>query len=317
MAAETIFKALSDETRQRTLRVLREHELSVSEVVQVLDLPQSTVSRHLKTLREANLLRDRRVGHTVMYEAPEPAELVNGSDLPKRLVEWVDEQPLSPQLASRLQSVLSRRREQNERFFESLGNEWDDLREQSFGRRFHLEAGWSLIRPSWTVADLGTGTGYLLPVLARRAKRVIAVEAVQRMCEVARERVRREGLKNVDVVEGDLASSPIDDGAIDLALSALVLHHVSNPREAIEDMYRVVKPGGLLLLVEQRAHEDERFRSRMNDRWWGFDPAELSALARRAGFSSISVSDLTSVDRAVDAPDLFVVTAEKPAIPGM
>ncbi len=311
MDAELVFKAMADRTRHRILAVLRRHEVSVSEMVAVLQQPQSTISRHLKVLREAGLIRDRRNGATVLYSVVAPREPGNGADLSAHLMGWLAGQAIEPGIGSRLESVIQRRREMSNRFFDRVGTQWDDLREASFGKAFHLEAFWALLPSDWTVADIGTGTGYLLPTLARHFRRVIGVDPVTAMLAAARQRVEADALANVELREGDLAGLPLADRTLDLATSVLVLHHVPTPRDAVVELRRVLKDGGRLLIVEQTLHANEAFRERMQDRWWGFEPDAFRALVQEVGFVDVSLRRLDCVDRAADAPELFVVTARR------
>ncbi|MGB2987738.1 MAG: metalloregulator ArsR/SmtB family transcription factor [Phycisphaerae bacterium] len=312
MQPETIFKAMADRTRQRALGVLRRRELSVSELVEVLHQPQSTVSRHLKVLRDTGLIQDRRDGNTVLYSVPPPVPEENGTGLTTRLLEWIAEQPLARSIESRLEAVIQSRRDMSRRFFDRIGHQWDALREESFGSSFHLEAFLALLPRDWTVADVGTGTGYLLPTLARHFERVIGVEPVETMLDAARHRTEHHRIENVELRKGDLAHLPITEAAVDLAIAVLVLHHVPTPREAIAELQRIVCPGGRVLIVEQTAHQNEIFRDRMQDRWWGFDPAEFGGLLESVGFEEVESRRLVTAPRASDdAPDLFVVTGRK------
>jgi len=308
--AESVFKAMADKSRQNMLCLLSREELSVSELVDLLRLPQSTVSRHLKILRDTQLIVDRKVGQTV-YCSMASDPVGDGSGLSGRLMEWIREQPLSERLAIRLKGVLRRRSESSEDFFVRIGRRWDMLREESFGRCFHLEALWALLPAHWTVLDVGAGTGYLLPALANRFRRIIAVDAVESMLDAARQRAADRSLTNVDLRRGDLADLPVGAGTVDLALALLVLHHVPSPEDAIGALFRVVRGGGRVLIVEQAAHTNELFRNRMHDRWMGFEPGRLEALLAEAGFLDIECGRLATVDRGDDAPDLYVVTGRR------
>ena len=308
---DVVFKAMAERTRQRALTVLHRHELSVSELVDVLRQPQSTVSRHLRILREAGLIRDRRDGTTVLYAATDGANAGYGSELVAKMLAWVAEQPLPAGLNKRLDVVMHRRRQMSDRFFHELGRHWDNLREESFGAAFHLEAAWALLPPEWVVADIGAGTGYLLAPLANCFQRVIGVDPVEKMLEAARHRVAQAGLDNVDLRCGDLSDLPIPDATVDLAVAALVLHHVPSPQEALAELHRIARPGGRALIVEQAAHENETFRDHMQDRWFGFEPDDLAGRLESVGFKDVRSLPLTSVERAADAPELFVVTGGK------
>ena len=306
---DLIFRALADETRRRTLTVLKQHELSVSELVSVLDQPESTVSRHLRVLRDATLIVDRRNGNAVMYSVPSSGSLGGDLDPLGGLTEWLGRQALPRSIKGRLDAVLHKRGDMSRRFFNAQGSRWDTLREESFGSRFELEAFMALLPDNWTVADIGSGTGYLLPVLARHFRRVIGVEPAGRMIAAATERVEREGLKNVELRTGELEELPISRGSVDLALAVLVLHHVASPASAVSELRRISRKGGAVLLVEQYAHQNESFRTRMQDRLWGFDPAELVAWLEAAGFTECRSVKLGTAELADDAPELFAVTA--------
>ena len=312
--AERLFRTMADPTRRRLLRVLSENELSVSELVEVLAQPQSTISRHLKRLREAGLIVDRRRGTTVMSAAA-PRQSVPGdgtADLRERLVEWIESEPLDRGVGSRLRRVLDRRRPGGSDFFESVGSRWDQLRIDAFGQAFHFEALTSLLPAEWTVADIGTGTGYLLSILAARFRQVIAVEPVDAMLAAARQRPELKSTRNVDFRSGSLDDLPIETSQVDLAIASLVLHHVGEPAEALKELRRIVKPRGQLLVIEQQTHDNTGFRDRMGDRWWGFEPKTLARWVRSAGFAEVEIKELTATvsanGQADPPPALFVLT---------
>ncbi|MGD2108413.1 MAG: metalloregulator ArsR/SmtB family transcription factor [Phycisphaerae bacterium] len=315
MEPEVLFKAVADRTRQRTLSVLRRNELTVSELVSVLRQPQSTVSRHLKVLRDAGLIRDRRDGNMALYAVPGSA---NGgrddhSGLRGRLLEWIGAQPLTPELASRLETVLHERRDMSRRFFDRVGRQWDSLREGSFGSTFHLEAFLALLPREWVVADIGAGTGYLLPTLAKHFARVLAVEPAEAMRHAAVHRIEYHRLDNVLLSGGDLGRLPIAASTVDLSIAILVLHHVPTPRESLRELHRITCAGGRVLIVEQVAHENAPFRDKMQDRWWGFNPETLADMLRSVGFEAVASQRLASVERDEHAPDLFTLTGSKAA----
>jgi ubiquinone/menaquinone biosynthesis C-methylase UbiE len=313
MEPDTLFKAMADPSRQKILKLLQERELSVSELVEVLAQPQSTVSRHLKKLHSAGLLRDRRQGTATLYSVPAESDGQQDgvADLSRRLLTWAAEQVLPRSIDARLEAVLDRRRERSERFFDRVGRYWDQLREESFGVSFHIEAFLNLLPRGWTVADIGAGTGYLVPVLARRFERLIAVEPVDRMLEVAHHRTASLGLDNVDLRKGGLSQLPIQDETVDLAVAMLVLHHVPSPPDALAELNRIIRPGGKALIVEQDAHDHDEFHERMQDHWWGFGREEFVGWLRSAGFAEIEMNELAQTDRSLDAPELFVVTGTR------
>lgn len=318
MDTETVFKALADGTRRHLLQLSARHELSVGELVDCLRLPQSTVSRHLKVLRDASLIQDRREGNTVRYATVAP--IANGAGvrgdatpvegLQQRMLDWIGEQPLPPALSSRLGDVLTRRKTVSDDFFSKVGHRWDQMRIDAFGDAFHLEAFTILLPQEWSVVDVGTGTGYLLPTLSRSFREVIAVDPVPEMLDEARARSSALDLDNIDFREGDFSRIPTRDARVDLALAVLVIHHVPSPAEALAELFRVVKPGGRILVVEQQAHELGEFFERMQDHWWGFEADALAQLVEEAGFTGVRHFPLAPVS-AADAPGLFALTAQK------
>ncbi|HWL95259.1 MAG TPA: metalloregulator ArsR/SmtB family transcription factor [Phycisphaerae bacterium] len=315
-----VFRVLGDETRLAVMQLLIIEELNVGELVEILGLPQSTVSRHLKALREVNLLRDRRVGATALYSVAKAATSnhANGSNeehLPDILTHWLKAKPLAAALRQRMNRVLSQRRTDSHGFFNRLGRRWDELRTEAFGSSFALEAFLTLLPREWTVADLGTGTGYLLAPLASRFQQVIAVEPAEGMMEWARRRIAQAKLTNVDLRAGDLTRLPIEDAAVDLAVAMLVLHHVADVDEALREMMRATRPGGRILIVEQTAHENQAFYDRMQDRWWGFDADDLGRRLAAAGCDQVESHRLITagtVEGSLDAPPLFVLTGIRP-----
>lgn len=311
--SEEVLRALADSTRQKLLRLLLSEELNVTELVTTLRLPQSTISRHLSVLRAAGLVHDRRDGTTALYSTTRtPA---NGDDLQPLLLEWLRQRPLPKVYQDRLRRVLRKRQDEAIGFFERLGNRWDELREEAFGEAFATEAFLALLPRRWTVVDIGSGTGYLLPTLAEHFRRVIAVDPAPAMLECARRRVAEHGARNVAFHQGDLGQLPIRDRACELAIACLVLHHIPEPAEALDEMYRVLRPDGQVLIVEQQIHENRAFYEMMQDHWWGFDPLDLTRSTAAAGFRCVRHHALTAVkDKpgSVESPGLFVVTGERP-----
>jgi ArsR family transcriptional regulator len=330
---ELILKAMAEPTRQRLLQLLAGHELTVSEMVEILDQPQSTVSRHLKVLRESGLLRDRRFGNMVRYAALPPNPLMptasNGlqtvgpnvhkesvrvSALWDRLLDWIGQNPLEDETKRRLEIVL-RKRQADGDFFDTVGSRWDLFRIEAFGQAFHLEALTALLPSDWVVADIGTGTGYLLGALASRFRKVIAVDPAEGMLAVARDRPEVKTATNIEFRLGSLAELPLADGEADLAIASLVLHHVERPADALAELKRCLRPAGRLLIIEQETHSHAEFHERMGDLWWGFEPAMLETQVAAAGFAEVVTRRLASAKPANgpadDVPALFVLTASK------
>ena len=302
------FNVLADPTRVRMLAVLERHELTVSELCSVFQLPQSTVSRHLKMLADADWVSSRRDGTSRYYSLA----LGDAAETHARLWDITRDQladrPGPQQDARRLAAVLARRREPSRQFFATAAREWDRLREELFGREFVLDALLSLLPESWVVGDLGCGTGAALPIVAPHVRRVIAVDASDEMLSAARERVR--GCANVELRSGALEALPIEDASLDAALLMLVLHHLASPADALAEAHRVLKAGGRLLIVDMAPHEHEEYRQRMGHVWLGFSEDQMRRLLRAAGFSAIRINPLAPAPDS-KGPSVFAASARK------
>jgi ArsR family transcriptional regulator len=300
--------ALADATRSRMLLVLERHELTVSELCAVLQLPQSTVSRHLKTLADAEWVSSRRDGTSRYYTLA----LDDRGPATRRLWSLLREQvsltPGADQDARRLRSVLGRRQSKSQEFFASAAGQWDRLREELFGRSSYLHALPGLLDPDWVVGDLGCGTGQVAAALGPFVKEVIAVDRSADMLQAARRRLR--DIANVDVRRGELEALPIQDSVLDAATLLLVLHHLPDPAEALAEAARVLRPGGRLLISDMLPHDREIYRQQMGHVWLGFSEETLGRLLAQAGFDRVRVAHLP-VDPDAKGPALFVASAVK------
>jgi ubiquinone/menaquinone biosynthesis C-methylase UbiE/DNA-binding transcriptional ArsR family regulator len=302
--------ALADPTRCRMLRLLDRQELTVGELGAVLQLPQSTVSRHLKTLADAEWVTSRRDGTSRYY-----AIALGEPEAPRRQIwdvtrEELRRRPGLDQDERRLAAVLKRRSETSQQFFATSAGQWDRLRDDLFGRDFWLHALPGLLPAEWTVGDLGCGTGVLAAALGPHVAKVIGVDGSDEMLDAARARVA--GLPNVDLRRGPLESLPIDDASLDAVTLVLVLHHVPAPAAALDEAARVLRPGGRLLVVDMAPHDREEYRREMGHVWLGFSDDQMRRLLDDSGFTSIRLQPLPA---AADAggPALFVASAVAPA----
>ena len=300
--------ALADPIRCRMLLPLERHELTVNEICSVLQLPQSTVSRHLKTLADDGWVISRRDGTSRFYGMA-MQELDPGA---QRLWPLIREQIAGTNGAEqderRLKSVLAKRRSKSEEFFASASGQWDHLRSELFGDRFHLHAMLALIDPSLTVGDLGCGTGQVSELIAPHVTQVIAVDGSTDMVQAARKRLK--GLHQVDVRRGDMEALPIDDAQLDAAMVALVLHHVPEPQRALAEVHRVLKRGGRVLIVDMLPHDRVEYQQQMGHVWLGFSEKSIKKYLEGAGFDRIATTILPA-DEDAKGPGLFVTTAFK------
>jgi len=296
---------LADATRCRLLLALDRHELMVGELALALQLPQSTVSRHLRVLADAGWIVSRAEGASRWYTL-DPALEAQARDLWTVVRASVAHTASSGQDAERVAAVIAARRSRSEAFFADAANGWDATRTQLYGARSDLTAMLALTDPGWTVGDLGCGTGAMVAALAPMVTQVIAVDASPAMLAAARSRTI--GFPNVEVRAGTLESLPVPDGALDVALCLLVLHHVAEPLRVLREVRRALRPGGRLLISDMRPHDREEYRQQMGHVWLGFDVDTLSAWCAQADFVDVRIVSLP-VDPTVQGPALFALTA--------
>ena len=297
---------LSDATRSRMLLILERHELTVTELCAVLQLPQSTVSRHLKTLGDGTWVSSRRDGTSRYYTLALDERDGHTRRLWSLLREQISTTAGADQDARRLKGVLARRQTKSEEFFASAAGQWDRLRREVFGRDSALHALPALVDPRWIVGDLGCGTGETSAALAPFVARTIAVDRSGEMLQAARRRLR--DLPNVDVRRGELEALPIDDAELDAALMLLVLHHVPDPAAALGEAARTMKPGARFVLCDMLPHDREEYKKEMGHVWLGFADDQLRRLLTGAGFADIRIVPLP-VDPEARGPALFVASA--------
>jgi ArsR family transcriptional regulator len=300
--------ALADTTRSRILLLLDRHALTVTELCGVLQLPQSTVSRHLKALADSGWISARAEGTSNVYAMSRDDVDASARRLWALVREQVGTTPAALNDQRRAQTVLAERRTKSQEFFSSSAGQWDRVRDELFGERFHLAALPAFADSDWTVGDLGCGTGQLTAALAPFVRRVIAIDASAAMLQAARKRLH--GLDNVELRRGDLEALPVDDARLDAATLALVLHHLPEPDRALAEVARVLKPRGRLLMVDMLPHDRESYRQQMGHVWLGFSDEHVRRILDESGFDDVRIVPL-SPDPKSKGPGLFVATAKR------
>jgi SAM-dependent methyltransferase len=300
--------ALADATRSRMLLILERHELTVTELCAVLQLPQSTVSRHLKTLADASWVASRRDGTSRYYTLALDERDAHARRLWSLLREQVATTAGADQDARRLKGVLGLRQTKSEEFFASAAGQWDRLRRELFGAASALHALPALVDASWTIGDLGCGTGETSAALAPFVAQAIAVDRSGDMLQAARRRLRE--FANVDIRRGELEALPVAEGELDAAVMMLVLHHVPDPAAVLQEAARTLKPRGKFVLCDMLPHEHEEYRQQMGHVWLGFGDDQLRRLLGAAGFDDIRIASLPS-DPSAKGPALFVASATR------
>lgn len=294
--------ALADATRGRLLLALEQAELTVGELETALQLPQSTVSRHLRILADDGWLQSRAEGASRWYRMA--GALDDGSAQLWAVVrEAMGASADARQLRARVEAVVAARRSPSQAFFASASAEWDALRDALFGSAALWQVALGLLDPTLVVGDLGCGTGALAEALAPHVARVEAVDASPAMLAAARTRLAP--LDNVTVRDGTLEALPLADAALDAAVLLLVLHHVADPRAALRELARVVRPGGRVVVGDMVPHAHERYRAQMGHLWLGFGAEEMAGWMEAAGFRAVRVTTLPVAPGAT-GPGMFV-----------
>lgn len=300
--------SLADTNRSRILLLLDRHELMVGELCSIMQLPQSTVSRHLKALSDSGWITARAEGTSNLYTMTR-----DGLDAAQRRLWMLVREHVGPSAAAehdrrRLDTVLSERRSKSQEFFSSSAGQWNRMRDELFGDRFHLAALAGFMDPEWTVADLGCGTGEVSAAIAPFVKRVIAIDGSAAMLNAAKRRL--QPFDNVDVRRGELEALPQGNGRIDAATLMLVLHHVPEPQNALAEAARVLKSGGRVLIVDMLPHARESYRQQMGHVWLGFSEEQIKRMLDASGFDNVKIVTLPP-DAKAKGPALFVATATK------
>jgi len=288
--------SLADTTRVRLLRLVERHELTVVELCAVLQLPQSTVSRHLKVLADDGWVDWRPEGTSRLYHMA-----VEGLPPAARRLWTLTREQMSQAIAAeqddqRLAPVLAERQSRSQAFFSTAAGKWDKLRRELFGERFDVLGLLALLDPTWRVGDLGCGTGQTSEMLSPYVRKVIAVESSAAMFKAARARLG--GLTNVELHRGDLHALPVDDGTLDVALLHLVLHHVAEPAAVLTEAARALAPGGRILLIDMQRHERREYQQQMGHVWLGFEPEQLTGWLADAGFTNVRIHPLPAAAEA-------------------
>jgi ArsR family transcriptional regulator len=273
------FRLLADAARVRILLLLDREELSVAELQEILSMGQSRISTHLAQLKQAGLVEDRRQGKNSLYS-------LKNRDLIDLLRAAADEIPEAAEDSEALQLALEKRRDKVRAYFDELAGK--------FGRNYVPGRSWKglaetllQLMPPLTIADLGAGEGTFSQLLAQRAKRVIAVDNSPKMAEFGAKLARDNGVSNLEYRVGDLESPPIRAGSVDLAFFSQSLHHALHPQRAVEAAYKLLKPGGRIVILDLKKHAFEQAREMYADTWLGFSETELRGFLEQAGFKDV------------------------------
>jgi ArsR family transcriptional regulator len=296
----------ADPSRLRILLLLEREELSVAELQEILGMGQSRISTHLAQLKQAGLVEDRRNGKSILYRLKQSAQSNGFSQLLGVLRQAAAEMPEAEQDSEALRLALRRRQDKMRAYFDELAGK--------FGKNYVPGRSWRglaetllTLLPPMVIADLGAGEGTFSQLLARRSKKVIAIDNSEKMVEYGRELARKHGVKNLEYRKGDLEEVPIKDAAVDLAFFSQALHHAQHPERAVAEAWRILKPGGRIVVLDLLRHNYEEARELYADLWLGFTEVEVTRFLRQAGFKNIETSVVHSEEGAPHFETLLAV----------
>ncbi len=296
-------KLFSDPTRIRILLLLEAESLNVAELQEILGMGQSRISTQLSQLRQEGLVQSSRSGKNNVYTHSTPKALM---EVARQAASEIPEVQAD---SNTLEHILRKRNDKTRAYFDALAGK--------FGSSYVPGRSWKSLAEAMlkilnyeVIADLGAGEGTLAQLLAPRAKKVIAIDNAPNMVEFGTNLARKHGLKNLEYRLGDIEAPPIDDNSVDLAIFSQALHHADHPDRAIAAAYRILKPGGKLVILDLLQHSFDQARELYADTWLGFSEVDLYKMMQEAGFQSI---ETTIVDREAEAPHFqtLLATGEK------
>jgi ArsR family transcriptional regulator len=300
-------KLLSDPSRLRILLLVEREELSVAELQEILSMGQSRISTHLSQLKQAGLLEDRRNGKSILYRLKtfRGADSKSFARVLTILKEAAEELPQAEHDSQALKLVLRQRQDKMRAYFDELAGK--------FGKHYVPGRSWKglaetllALMPPMVIADLGAGEGTFSQLLARHAKKVIAVDNSEKMVEYGGGLARKHGVNNLQYRKGDIEDVPIPDGHVDLAFFSQALHHAQHPERAVAEAWRILKPGGRIVVLDLLRHNHEEARELYADLWLGFSEVEVGKFLREAGFKKVETA---VVHREPEAPHFETMLA--------
>lgn len=298
---------MSDSTRLRMMRLLGQEELSVAELQEILEMGQSRISSHLGLLRRNGLVADRKDGKRTYYalqvDSSPRSELIRmaiSSDSDEEF--WESDQ-------SALTRIVDHRRRESEKYFDEVA--------ERLGKNYVPGRTWEAIGhflfrlvPAITIVDLGAGEGMISQLLAERAKKVICVDSSKSMVRLGTDLAKRKGLANLEYKLGDIEKVPLAAKSVDLALMSQSLHHAQKPEVALAEAFRVLKPGGQLIVIDLNKHQFEKARELYGDHWLGFGQNELYRMIGDTGFRGAKV-EVVAKEKKKPFFETLLATAEK------
>jgi ubiquinone/menaquinone biosynthesis C-methylase UbiE/DNA-binding HxlR family transcriptional regulator len=283
-------RLLADPTRLRLLLLLEQEELSVAELQGILGMGQSRISSHLAQLKRAGAVEDRRAGKNVYYGLTKKEERNSARGPIRELMQILArEVPETARDRTALKVTLRKRQDKAREYFDELAGK--------FGRSYVPGRSWQALAhtlitllPPLTVADLGAGEGTLSQLLAKTARKVIAIDNSPKMVAFGSKLAKRHGFKNLEYRLGDIEAPPIAKNSVDLAILSQALHHATKPERAIQSAHRILKKNGRIVVLDLLSHRFEKARELYADHWLGFSEVRLHELLETTGFREVEIS---------------------------
>ena len=301
-----IFKALADPCRLRLVAVLLRGEFTVQELTRILDMGQSRISRHLKILTEAGVLSVKRQGTWSYYRAGEENAFFGA--IRPAIERELDKLPQRRDDLAALALALEERRRRNLEFFDRHARQWDSLSRTLLPVPEYLDRLLARVPNVSTLLEIGVGTGALLPDLANRAARVIGVDHSPAMLDEARRRLAAGSGNDIELRLGEMTHLPLADGGAGCVVANMVLHHAADPLAVLQEIFRVLQPGGTVILADLARHEREWAREQLADQWLGFEEEELRGWFSSAGMEQVVVERVAA---ASGQEDVLLVQGSK------
>lgn len=280
-------KAVSDSTRIRILNILSFGAFHVNEIVNILGMGQSRVSRHLKILTEAGLLQSQREGTWIYYRLVDSIDFYNqfSYDLMKLIVSYKEDLPERESDQKKVAQILKERDERSSNFFNKIVLDTKGEIQTSILHSNTYKGNLLQLIPQkvGSIVDLGCGTGNLIKDFLERSEKVIGIDSSPKMLEKAREIYKEES--RLQLIESNLESIPIPNNSQDVVVASMVMHHISNPQIVLSEAYRILKNNGLFCMVDLYKHDQEYMRNNYADLWLGFEPSILTSWLKNSGFS--------------------------------
>ena len=299
-----IIKLLSDSTRSRILAILKNEELSVAELQDVLDMGQSRISSHLSLMRQANLLIDRKEGKKTFYVLNESLSK-SLNDLVESILVAISDSDDVQVDRENLKRVLEKRKQHAEEYFNSVAGR--------LGKDYCPGRSWEaighmllLLTSKLTIADLGAGEGLISQLLARGAEKVYCVDNAPKMVEFGKALADKNKLSNLEYILGDIESIPLKDASVEVALLSQALHHANHPQKALKEAFRILKPNGRVIILDLLEHDFEKTRELYADVWLGFSENKLYQMLKESGFKSI---EMNIVSKEENEPNFQTILA--------